>query len=53
MLLEPQAVDNEEDKAKIESRIKALTGRDDVTVVAIRKLKNPDGSSRGFEVDIR
>ena len=53
VLLEPQAVDNEEDKAKIESRIKALTGRDDVTVVAIRKLKNPDGSSRGFEVDIR
>lgn len=53
VLLEAQAVDNEQDRAKIESRVKTLTGRDDVTVLAVRKILNPDGSSRGFEVDIR
>ena len=53
VLLEPQAIDNVEDRAKIESRVRTLTGRDDVTVLAVRKIANPDGSSRGFEVDIR
>ena len=53
VLLEAQAVDNEEDRAKIESRVKTLTGRDEVTVLAVRRIKNPDGSSHGFEVDIR
>ncbi len=53
VLLERQAVDPEADRPKIESRIRALTGRDNVTVVDARPLVNSDGIYQGFEVDIR
>ena len=53
VLLEPHAVENERDTAKIEGRIKALTGRGDVQVLGVRRVANPDGTTRGFEVDIR
>jgi hypothetical protein len=53
LLLSPEVVGSEEDKGRIEQHIKALTGRTDVEVLAVRKVQAPDGRIRSFEVDIR
>jgi hypothetical protein len=53
LVLTPEAVGNEEDKGQIEQRIKALTGRTKVEVLAVRKILDRDGRTRSFEVDIR
>jgi hypothetical protein len=53
MILSPEVVGNEEDKAQIVQRVKALTGRNDIEVLAVRKIPGPDGRTRSFEVDIR
>ena len=53
LLLPPEVIGNEEDKGQIEERVKALTGRTNVEVLAVRKITHPDGRARGFEVDIR
>jgi hypothetical protein len=53
VVLTPEVVGNEADKKRIEERVKFLTGRKDVEVVAIRKQVEPDGRTRSFEVDIR
>ena len=53
LVLSPEIVGNEEDKSQIEQRIKALTGRTDVEVLAVRKVLDPEGRTRSFEVDIR
>ena len=53
LVLKPEVVGNEEDKDRIEQHVKALTGRTEVEVLAIRKIPGPDGRTRSFEVDIR
>jgi hypothetical protein len=53
VVLTPEVVGNEADKKQIEERVKALTGRKHVEVLAIRKQVEPDGRTRSFEVDIR
>jgi hypothetical protein len=53
LVLSPEVVGNEEDKARIEQQVKALTGRPDVEVVAVRKVLDSSGRIRSFEVDIR
>ena len=53
VVLSPEVVVNEGDKSQIEQRIKALTGRREVEVIAVRKNLDPDGRTRSFEVDIR
>ena len=53
LLLPAEVVGNEEDKGQIEQRVKALTGRTNVEVLAVRKITHPDGRARSFEVDIR
>jgi hypothetical protein len=53
VLLESQGIESERDTVKIEGRVKALTGRANVQVLGIRRVENPDGTTRGFEVDIR
>ena len=53
VLLTPQMVVDERDKGQIEEQVKALTGRSEVEVVAVRRLLYPDGRIRSFEVDIR
>ena len=52
-VLTPEVVGNEGDKGQIEERVKALTGRSKVEVVAVRPIRHPDGRVRSFEVDIR
>jgi hypothetical protein len=53
LVLSPEAVGNEADKGRIEQQIKSLTGRTDVEVLAVRKVLDPSGKIRSFEVDIR
>ena len=53
VVLSPQVVVNEADKVQIEQQVKALTGRDKVEVLAVRKVVDADGKTRSFEVDIR
>ena len=53
LVLTPEDVGNEGDTGQIEERVKALTGRSELKVVAVRKLTYPDGRTRSFEVDIR
>ena len=53
LLLRPEVVGNEEDKGRIEQQVKALTGRVDAEVLAVRKITGPDGRTLSFEVDIR
>ena len=53
LVLSPELVGNEEDKGQIEQRVKALTGRTNVEVLAVRKVLDPEGRTRSFEVDIR
>lgn len=51
--LGPEVVANEADKSDIEQQVRAVTGRADAKVMAVRKLVNADGQTLGFEVDIQ
>jgi len=53
VILSPEVIVDERDRSQIEERIKALTGRANVEVVAVRKVLDSDGRTRSFEVDIR
>jgi hypothetical protein len=53
VVLSPEVVENEEDKGQIEQRVKALTGRAKIEVLAVRRILDADGRTRSFEVDIR
>lgn len=53
VVLRPQDIVDERDKGQIEERVKALTGRTEFEVVAVRRVLTPDGRTRSFEVDIR
>jgi hypothetical protein len=53
VILRPELIVNEADRPQIEQRVKDLTGRANVEVVAVRKVVDADGRTRSFEVDIR
>jgi len=53
VVLSPEVVGNEGDKDRIEQRVRTLTGRTKVEVLAVRRVLDPDGRTRSFEVDIR
>ena len=53
LVLTPEVVGNEEDKRRIEQRVRQLLRRTDVEVLEVRKIAGPDGKTRSFEVDIR
>jgi hypothetical protein len=53
VLLSPEVVVDERDKGQIEERVKALTGRSEVEVITVRRVLDPNGRTRSFEVDIR
>ena len=53
VLITPEVIKNEEDKAEIAERVKAMTGRSTVEVVAVRKVLDGNGRTISFEVDIR
>ena len=53
LVFSPEVVVNEADKGQIEHQIKALTGRANVEVLAVRRIVDAEGRTRSFEVDIR
>ena len=53
VVLSPEVVVNEADKGQIEQRVRALTGRAKIEVIAVRRILDPEGRTRSFEVDIR
>jgi hypothetical protein len=53
LLLSAEVVGNEGDKTQIEEHVRAMTGRSEVEVVAVRRIVGPEGRTRSFEVDIR
>ena len=53
LVLTPEVVGKEEDKGRIEQRVRELLRRTDVEVVEVRKIPGPDGKTQSFEVDIR
>src|SRR6185312_3981514 len=53
VVLSPEVIANEEDKGQIAERVKALTGRSTVEVLAVRRVLDTQGRTRSFEVDIR
>jgi len=53
VLLSPEVVVNEADKAQIARQVEVLYGLDEVEVVTVRKVVDREGKTRSFEVDIR
>jgi len=53
VVLTPEVVKNEEDKGQIAERVKAMTGRSTVEVLAVRRVRDGEGRTISFEVDIR
>ena len=53
VLLSPEVIVDERDKGRIAEQVKALTGRTEIEVVAVRRILDRDGRTRSFEVDIR
>jgi len=53
LVLGPEVVANELDKGQLEQRIRALTGRPDAEIIAVRKVVDQEGRTLRFEVDIR
>lgn len=53
LVLTPEVVGNEQDRGQIEQRVKGLTGRSEVEVLAVRKILDANGKTLSFEVDIR
>jgi hypothetical protein len=53
LVLSPEVIENEADKGQLEQRVKALTGRPDAEVIAVRKVVDQEGRTLRFEVDIR
>ena len=53
LLISPELIENTQDKDKVEEVVRSFTGRPDAQVVDIRKVVNKDGTTLGYEVDIR
>ena len=48
-----EAAANEEDKGKLQQRVRALSGQPNAEVVAVRKVLDKEGRILGYQVDIR
>jgi hypothetical protein len=53
LLLGTEVIDNAGDRARIQERVRTLTGRAEVEVVEVRKVFDNQGNPKGYEVDIR
>lgn len=53
VLVGAEVVENEHDKSVLLSRIRALSGKENAEVRAIRKVVNKEGRTIGYQVDIR
>ena len=53
LLIDTQTVENAEDKSQLQQRLRTMTGRSDLQVLDVRKVTARDGTTKGYEVDIR
>ena len=53
LVVSAEVIENEKDTAKLQEHLRAVTGRSDAQVVAVRKQVGIDGRVLGYEVDIR
>jgi hypothetical protein len=53
VLVGAEAIDNEGDRLILEQRVRTLSGRSGVQIVAVRKVLDKDGKTVGYQVDIR
>ena len=53
LLIDTQTVENAEDRSQLQQRLRTMTGRSDLQVLGVRKVTARDGTTRGYEVDIR
>ena len=53
IVLSPQVIVNEADRAQIEQQVRNVVGRDKVEIVDVRKVVDAKGKTQRFEVDIR
>ena len=53
VLIGAELIGNAEDKLQIERVVRSLTRRDEVQVLDVRRVVGKDGTTRGYEVDIR
>jgi len=53
VLLGAEVVDIESDRSQIEQRVRTLSGRSEVQIMAVRKVMDKDGKTVGYQVDIR
>ena len=53
VVIDSEVIGSEGDRSKIEQRVKAMTGRTNFEVLAVRRIPDAEGRTRSFEVDIR
>jgi hypothetical protein len=53
LLIDRQTVENAGDKSQLQQQLRNMTGRSDLQVLSVRKVTATDGTTRGYEVDIR
>lgn len=53
VLVGPELIENAQDKGQVEQVVRIFTGRNDVQVLNVRAVRDQDGKTRGYEVDIR
>jgi hypothetical protein len=53
VLIGAEVIANEGDRHRLQEHIRSLTGRAETEVVAVRRVVDDDGKTRGYEVDIR
>ena len=53
LLVGAEVVEKAQDRAQLEQRLRAFTGRKDLQVLGLRKVTAPDGKTTEYEIDIR
>jgi hypothetical protein len=53
VLVGPEVIENEGDKAKLQERVKALSGRSDADILEVHRIVDKDGKTLGYKVDIQ
>ena len=53
ILVDPEVIDNEQDKGKLRQRVRDLTGRSTAEVLEVRRRQDRAGKTLAYEVDIR
>jgi hypothetical protein len=53
LLIDRQTVENATDRSQLQNQLRNITGRPDLQVLGVRKVTATDGTTKGYEVDIR